>query len=527
MFVMVKGHTFTVLDQSFNTMISQLMSVPIYTVASLMEHMFTFLRPYNCISVIELDHLWDWKEFFKPHVHRLGGFATGQFGAGMHEFYARKDSDGIVRLWFRASSQSSSWLPEGPGYQVFETLPIGKPPLAPAKADEAWSRTAVEGTVRAWYQYMTASISQATAIRAGWEQRFRELPPNIVGTDGERCADTNQLLDSKKLQWADLPRRSYTEPSTGAVGGSGVTGRLENPTVNPITGLGRAASDVTQDLARYRREVRAAHQDALFQADYLFVQMPGCNIDLHRVVHGVCIDDATDPDLHFTAGVYDHTPQRGFSGFWGIFELRPNPLYDPKDPRKGTKFVRLKDVRRDAICLYAVETFTTKEKVNGEMQTCLRVKASSLDRLSQVCPHMPMPAKLPGTHVKIESHKRQKQQPDAGPSRTDATGKDTEMVSEEGEAGEDEDDTPAPIPHGFQKAVWLPGQQVKHFMLWTAVGKTKASWHTGVIVKQLGASRRDGFTHDAKLDGTSDMRGVKLTEALHAEGVWILLEDVQ
>ena len=509
-------------------MISQLMSVPIYTVASLMEHMFTFLRPYNCISVIELDHLWDWKEFFKPHVHRLGGFATGQFGAGMHEFYARKDSDGIVRLWFRASSQSSSWLPEGPGYQVFETLLVGKPPLAPAKADEAWNRNAVEGTVRAWYQYMTATISQAAAIRTGWEQRFRELPPNIDGTDGERCADTNQLADSKKLRWADLPRRSYAESSAeSSAGGSGVTGGLENPTVNPITGIGRTAADVAHDLARYRRELRAAHQNALFQADYLFAQMPGCNIELHRVVHGVCIDDATDPDLQFTTGVYDHTPQRGFSGFWGIFELRLNPLYDPKDPRKGTKYVRLKDVRRDAIRLYSVETFTTKEKVNGELQICLRVKASSLDRLSQVCPHMPMPAKLPETHVQIGSHKRQKHQPDAGPSRTDATDKDGEEDAEEGEAREEEDDPPAPIPSGFEEAVWVPGQHVKHFMLWTAVGSKKASWHTGVIVKQLGASRKDGFTHDAKLDGTSDVRGVKLTEALHVEGVWILLQVVQ
>ena len=96
-FCQLKGHTFTVLDQSFNTMISQLLAQAIYTMTSLMSFMFKFLQPYGCQDVIEIHQLWDWKAAFKPHMDRIAGFCTGQYGAGMHECYMRKDSDGRIR----------------------------------------------------------------------------------------------------------------------------------------------------------------------------------------------------------------------------------------------------------------------------------------------------------------------------------------------------------------------------------------------------------------------------------------------
>ena len=112
-FCQLKGHTFTVLDQSFNTMISQLLGQAIYTVSSLLQFIFQFLQPYGCQEVIELHQLWDWKLAFKPHLDRIEGFCTGQYGAGMHECYIRKDAEGVVRVWMRKSSKASGWLPEG------------------------------------------------------------------------------------------------------------------------------------------------------------------------------------------------------------------------------------------------------------------------------------------------------------------------------------------------------------------------------------------------------------------------------
>ena len=206
----------------------------------LMVLMHNFLAPYQCVGVQELEHLWDWKAFFAPHAKRLGGFCTSQYGSGMHEFYARKDGDGIVRVWFRASSQASSWLPEGPGYQIFQNIPVGRPDLAMAKQDEAWGRVAVEGTLRAWYRFMTTeSEAHAAKIKAEWDSRFSMLP---------RGGDTNLLPETRRLLWLDLPQRSFPHPQHYADTADGVTGGLENPQINPITGLGRSSTDVQKEL---------------------------------------------------------------------------------------------------------------------------------------------------------------------------------------------------------------------------------------------------------------------------------------
>lgn len=98
-FCMVKGHTYSRIDQSFRALIGRLLSTAIWTVPSLLHHIFKYLQVYNCLGVYELPHLWDWVDFFKPHVHdRFGGFATGQFGSGMHEVLLRKNREGKVRV---------------------------------------------------------------------------------------------------------------------------------------------------------------------------------------------------------------------------------------------------------------------------------------------------------------------------------------------------------------------------------------------------------------------------------------------
>eukprot|EP00965_Chrysotila_dentata_P125690 4154851-Pleurochrysis_carterae.AAC.1 len=78
-------------------MISQLMSESIYTMSCLLSLIFRFLRPYDVADVQELHCLWDWKAFLSPHANKISGFATNQFGAGMHEMIARKDREGNVR----------------------------------------------------------------------------------------------------------------------------------------------------------------------------------------------------------------------------------------------------------------------------------------------------------------------------------------------------------------------------------------------------------------------------------------------
>lgn len=240
-FCMIKGHTYSRIDQTFRTLIGKLMSVPIWTVSLLLQLIQRFLGAYNCIDCVELHCLWDWKAFFEPHVHeRFGGFATGQFGSGMHEFMLRKDRNGEVRLWLRKSSQATTWIPDDGGYPVFKSLPTGKPGLAVAKADHVWGRSNVESTVRQWYKYTSLNAPDAARVREDWETRFECLPPQ---------GDTSKLPPGLQLVWHDLP--TFRPARGDAPGGDACahSDEMENPPVNPVTGPGRSAADVQRDLA--------------------------------------------------------------------------------------------------------------------------------------------------------------------------------------------------------------------------------------------------------------------------------------
>ena len=84
-FCMLVGHTYSEIDRTFNTLIGQLRGVAIWCVSQLLTFTRLFLGAHHVRVVEELHCLWDWKGFFKPHVHtRFSGFATSQFGSGKH-----------------------------------------------------------------------------------------------------------------------------------------------------------------------------------------------------------------------------------------------------------------------------------------------------------------------------------------------------------------------------------------------------------------------------------------------------------
>ena len=347
-FCQIKGHTFTIIDQSFNTMISQMKQEIIYCISKLLSLIFRFLRPYGCREVRELHQLWDWKAKFAPHCQRFKGFCTGQFGSGMHEVYIRKDAEGVTRAWFRKSSKASTWFPEGPGYQVFDTKPgPDPPPVAPAKADGRWGRNAVvrSATVRSWFRYMAVESAESVRIREEWEARFDALPPE---------GDTTQLPDSMQLKWKSLRKRNAPVAKDGEgvrTLGRAVSGALENPPINPIVGPGHTEAERAAELKQYKaymRGLQARKYEALFQADYVFLRLPSKPLSLHRVCSGLFIEDSIAPDITFQSLAYSLLPatEQTASGFWGLFEAEDNQMHDPNDKRKGTIFVRHGEVDR-------------------------------------------------------------------------------------------------------------------------------------------------------------------------------------
>ena len=401
-FMMIKGHTYSRIDQAFRTMIVQIMAHAVWTISSLLYYLFKFLAPYNCLGVEELPHVWNWSEWFAPHVHtRLGGFATSQFGSGMHEFRCRKNSKGEVRAWFRKSSQASNWLPEDGGMPIFKSRPEGQPPVAMAGSDRSWNRAAVESNLTAWYKYMDVSQSDSVKIRAEWDARFAALPP-----DG----DTTELPPASKLQWANLPKRRETAPHTMDNGPTYVSNALENPPINPVTGYGRTSADVAREVQSHRAFVRrgaaaagAIGHPPVFQADFLFVKLKGQDVQLHRVVHDMALEDATVENISFATAEYVHEPQEGYEGFLvGTFKPKLNPVYNPATKNKtGGKFIRHKNVMRDSVVLYDVEVVLIKVAGTETVpaHSVVQVTRESLLRLEAAHPACPFPDPDPPPHT--------------------------------------------------------------------------------------------------------------------------------
>lgn len=498
---------------------------------------------------------------------------AGRFGSGMHEVMFRKDNKGEVRMWLRKSSQASNWLPEGDGYLVFKSLPSGPPPVADAKKDREWKRWSVEATVREWYRYMTVTQEEAAQIRQSWEKRFASLPPDGV------C---NELPKSEQLKWRTLPRRAPKRAEGPAQSFRMASSTLENPPINPVTGPGRTSAEVEEDLAEYQAEVRlrasADDPTPVFQADYLFLQLPSKPVSLHRVCNGLFLEDAAAEDISFSSLEFTTTEDTSHMGFDG--DLIPAENLDYTQGKKGsTKTVRHHGVTRDAIKAYNIEVHSVRLPKTREKaaRTVLRLTEKSKQILSKIypdyeyipgrVPDLRQPQKKPrkkkgvaaqdeaadspehvalGARARARKRKqvvtdsssdedgvrtgknrcRNEQHSDEESEETSSSSEvevseraDTSRVGSSG----DEDDEPPPIPHGFHiRPTWKPTDCIDAFMLWTPLdtgGKPK--WECFKVLKMLYGKR---FSHDAHLFGRpKEKRGVLLTEQMYEDKVFVPL----
>lgn len=504
---------------------------------------------------------------------------AGRYGSGMHEVMFRKDDKGEVRMWLRKSSQASNWLPEGDGYLVFKSLPTGPPAVAHAKKDREWKRSSVEATVREWYRYMTVTQEEAAQIRQSWEKRFDSLPP-----DGA-C---DQLPPSEQLKWRALPRRARKRAEGPARSFRMASSTLENPPINPVTGPGRTSAQVEEDLEEYQSEVRlrasADEPTPVFQADYLFLQLPSKPVSLHRVCNGLFIEDATAEEISFSTLEFTTTKDTSHMGLNGDLVAAENSDYT-QGKKGSTKTLRHHGVTRDAIKAYNVEVQTvrlpkTKDKA---AQTVLRLTENSKQMLAKIDPDYEyIPARVPAPRqpqkqprkkkgvaaedeaadapehlgalgARARTRKRKQVVRDSSsdedahvrPSnircgneqRGDEASGDGESSSsssseiEESKSADsscvdssgDADDEPPPIPDGFHiRPTWEPTDHIDAFMLWTALDtRGKPKWECFKVLKMLSGKR---FSHDAHLFGRPrEKRGVLLTEQMYKDNVFVPL----
>src|SRR6056297_1075437 len=256
-------------------------------------------------QVRELPHLWDFKGWMAPHLHRISGYATTQQSDGMHEMFFKRDAQDRVRVVFRQSSQSSGWFPEGPGELVFRTLPTGEPPAADMLSDDAWSCADVKGNVRRWLKQIVGGADLLSAERE-WESVFDDMPHN---------GDVNLLPAHHRLQWPDLPQGIVSAPQGGPSGAMGSVDMVEGPEVNPIQGMHRSYDDVRRDLHRHQRNERKAALAAgslapIYVSEYIFFSTGSAGrieVALGRVCTVPPIKNASK-GVMIDVSAYTHTP---------------------------------------------------------------------------------------------------------------------------------------------------------------------------------------------------------------------------
>ena len=403
------------------------------------------------------------------------------------------------------------------------------PPIAPAKKDAEWGRLKTEATVRAWFAFMAVSMSEMLGIRREWEARFAQLPTGDSGTD------TSEIPPELHLKWPTLKSRRTTPTDGGpptmdlhrpdAV--QGVTGALENPPVNPLTGLGRTPAQVKKELRAYQNWVRSTRQPfpALFQADYILALAPGHTLRLHRVASGLFIENATAEEICFQTVEYTQELQGAAGGFWGVFHLTYNENYNASNPKLGPMYLRHNQMTREHVSVYNVEVIVLPARPTrpGERPvTRIRIHANSLAELARRCPEFPVPSPLPATHIRDSIA--------VAPAARAAAGDDSDDEEPEVETHEpeEEEDPPPPIPAGFSPVLdQTADTPLLHFMMWTALGRGRASWHVGKVVKTYGPNfvyRGKAVTHDVQLDGKTDIRPVNLSSKSFDEKCWLAIE---
>ena len=138
------------------------------------------------------------------------------------------------------------------------------------------------------YLYMAVSAHEMKLIKKEWAGIFDKLP-----TDGTASvADPKDALKFRELSRfqdrraaarnaleRNLPPTQAAEVAGRVAAGAAVSAALENPPVDPLTGLGHTAAEKAKETRMYQAYVRKSQTcddfPAVFQGDYLILTPPG------------------------------------------------------------------------------------------------------------------------------------------------------------------------------------------------------------------------------------------------------------
>ena len=420
------GHTFTILDESFNTLINGMNQTTLATVEEMLDCIQERMRAYQCQEATELKAVFDFSTWFKPIMHLIEGIARrgalGGLYSGMGQFLFLRDAVGKVRLKMRTGPTATTWIPESEGYLLFHEgqldSPIGfeaGPPLAPLKSFAAWQKETSVANVRRWLPYLGVDQPAQRDAAAKWEARFASLTQTVT-----------DLQTPSPTIWQGPPERRNDGATARETGGDGARrpwiGIADNPPINPIDHAGTSTSKSYKErLAAWRAATRvhaaqAGSSPPVHLSDYLIVRDATCPA-LIRITGGTLGVGGGTVKVSGTA--YVDAPNQSVPNHWGwgTFAPKRNDAYDPNDRSKGTYHVLRHDITRSDILVYAAMTF-----LDGREE--LRLHIDSLKALAQFI-NYPLPEPLPSTHLRCPSGEaatyvppaKRATAPDAAPAR--------------------------------------------------------------------------------------------------------------
>ena len=399
------GHTFTILDESFNTLISGMNQGTLATVEEMLECIQERMRAYQCQEVTELKAVFDFTTWFKPIMHIIEGIARrgalGGLYSGMGQFLFSRDAVGKVRLKMRTGPTATTWIPESEGYLLFHEgqleSPVGLgeagPPLAALKSFAAWQKETTVANVRRWLPFLGADLSAQREAAAKWEARFASVTQTVT-----------DLQTKSPTVWQGPPERREVATGAREIGGDGARrpwiGIADNPPINPIDHAGTSTSKSYKErLAAWQaatrvRSATAGSSPPVHLSDYLIIK-DSTSPALVRITGGTLGVGGGAVKVSGTA--YLDTPNQSVPNHWGwgTFAPKRNDAYDPNDRSKGTYHVLRHDITRSDILVYSVMTF-----LDGREE--LRLHIDSLKALSQFI-NYPLPDPLPSTHLRCPS----------------------------------------------------------------------------------------------------------------------------
>ena len=409
-FFLPVGHTHIVIDQMFGAITTGTRGVELFLPEELAANINqTCARNphWQAQPVQFLRSLFDikaWICLMQPcKIKRLvDGNVTAEDGTydGMCDFLFSANAEGVALVQYREKHTHSYRPDRSQGAKVIGALPSTPPALAEVKARGAWAvqgsnnvrdtfayaipfssryttaqdRQAAMKTFNLWFDEVPTLIS---LLKPEYKLEFHDLEPDVlrIAFDGSLAEDGGSATE-EDAEW----RRKHFPYRTLPLA------------IDPVVSSAQTEAEFQAAKAAFERTLRGGNEPSSSKASSIvdgcfmlvFLSDASCGVDLVKCCGLARGQGPYSVEMPYTVRVYNHTPQEGVDGLFGVFE----PKWQLADGAR--REARTKVSRGDVVVFNA-----GYENKRLTVRT-LRVLAAALPEA------YPIPQQLPESHLEPE-----------------------------------------------------------------------------------------------------------------------------